>query len=285
MAYTLIGKDFTPPDVRAKVTGSAKYAEDFRAEGMAFCKLLLSPAPHARIRNLDVSVALEMEGVLGILQASELRAPPAPVEPALTEEPLFVGQPILAVAAENETIAADALDAIRYDLEALPFTVDPLEALYPGGPSAREDGNAAIVNYGNTGVEVRHWTAQDFAAADDGQLPTGEPNMEWSYGDVDQALADAALVLDESFVTAACPITAWNPAAPWRIGRTANAMCTAPARARAVQCRFWRACWALRRQTSYSWRNTAVADSVPRRCRSPAWSSRSIFPARSAVRS
>ena len=202
MAYALLGKDFTPPDVRAKVTGSAKYAEDFRAEGMAFCKLLLSPAPHARITNLDVSAALEMEGVLGILQASELRAPPAPVEPALTEEPLFVGQPILAVAAETETIAADALDAIRYDLEALPFTVDPLEALYPGGPSAREDGNAAIVNYGNTGVEVRHWTAQDFAAADDGQLPTGEPNMEWSYGDVDQALADAALVLDESFVTA-----------------------------------------------------------------------------------
>ena len=202
MAYSLIGKDFTPPDVRAKVTGSAKFAEDFRADGMAFCKLLLSPAPHARIRNLDVSAALEMEGVLGVLQASELRAPPAPVEPALTEEPLFVGQPILAVAAETETIAADALDAIRYDLEALPFTVDPLEALYPGGPSAREDGNAAIVNYGNTGVEVRHWTAQDFADAGDGQLPTGEPSMEWSYGDVDQALADAALVLDESFVTA-----------------------------------------------------------------------------------
>ena len=202
MAYTLIGKDFTPPDVRAKVTGGAKYAEDFRAEGMAFCKLLLSPAPHARITNVDASAALEMEGVLGILQASELRSPPAPMEPALTDEPLFVGQPILAVAAESETIASNALDAIRYDLEALPFTVDPLEALYPGGPSARSDGNAAIVNYGNTGVETRHWTAQDFADAGEGQLPTGEPNMEWSYGDVEQALADAALVLDESFVTA-----------------------------------------------------------------------------------
>ena len=202
MAYTLLGKDFTPPDVRAKVTGGAKFAEDFRAEGMAFCKLLLSPAPHARIRNLDVSAALEMEGVLGILQASELRTPPAPAEPALTEEPLFVGQPILAVAAETETIASDALDAIRYDLEALPFTVDPLEALYPGGPSAREDGNAALVGYGNTGIEVRNWTAQDFADAGDGRLPTGEPSTEWSYGDVDLALADAALVLDESFVTA-----------------------------------------------------------------------------------
>ena len=39
----LIGKDFTPPDIRGKVTGSAKYAEDFRMDGMVFCRLLTSP--------------------------------------------------------------------------------------------------------------------------------------------------------------------------------------------------------------------------------------------------
>jgi len=37
MAYNLVGKNFTPPDVRAKVTSSAKYAEDLRADGMVFC--------------------------------------------------------------------------------------------------------------------------------------------------------------------------------------------------------------------------------------------------------
>ena len=202
MAYSLLGKDFTPPDVRAKVTGSARYAEDFRADGMAFCKLLLSPAPHARVRNVDVSRALAMEGVYGVLEAADVPSFPAPQEPILTDEPLFVGQPILALAAVDETTAADALDLIAYDLEPLPFTVDPLAALYPGGPSARSDGNIAAVNYGQTDVENGSWTAQDFAAAGDGQLPMGEPNSEWSYGDVDQALADAALVLDESFVTA-----------------------------------------------------------------------------------
>ena len=36
----LIGQDISPPDLRAKVTGRAKYAEDFRAEGMVFAKLL-----------------------------------------------------------------------------------------------------------------------------------------------------------------------------------------------------------------------------------------------------
>ena len=45
----LIGQDYTTPDLVAKVTGKAKYAEDFRAEGMLFCKLLLSPMPHARV--------------------------------------------------------------------------------------------------------------------------------------------------------------------------------------------------------------------------------------------
>ena len=36
MAYSLIGKDFTPPDVHAKVTGKAKYAEDFKVDGMLY---------------------------------------------------------------------------------------------------------------------------------------------------------------------------------------------------------------------------------------------------------
>ena len=40
--HKLIGKNYTTPDLHAKVTGAAKYAEDFRAPGMLFCKLLLS---------------------------------------------------------------------------------------------------------------------------------------------------------------------------------------------------------------------------------------------------
>jgi xanthine dehydrogenase molybdenum-binding subunit len=44
--YKLIGKDYTTPDLYAKVTGKAKYAEDFRAEGMLFwCCLVV---PHGR---------------------------------------------------------------------------------------------------------------------------------------------------------------------------------------------------------------------------------------------
>ena len=203
MAYDLLGKDFTPPDVRGKVTGRAMFAEDFRVDGMVFCRLMLSPMPHARVRGIDASRALAMDGVLGVLTADEVPAIPGPDLPILTNEPMFIGQPILAVAAVSETVAADAIDAIELDLEPLPFTVDPLDSLFPGGADAREDGN--VVDNRLTGPPtLKHmkWTAEDFASAAEGQLPTGEPAAEWSYGDLEAGFAEAALVLDETFVTA-----------------------------------------------------------------------------------
>ncbi len=195
----LIGKDFTPPDIRAKVTGAAKYAEDFRMDGMLFCKLLKSPMPHALVRNIDARQALEMEGVIAILTADEVPPQPGPANNILTNEPHFVGEPILAVAAVDEQTAEDAIEAIVLDLEPRGFCVDPLESLRPGGPDARSDGNTYSRQ---EGVYAQKWTADDFRGVDEGQMPEGEPTMEWSYGDLDAAFAGASLVLDESFVTA-----------------------------------------------------------------------------------
>ncbi len=203
MAYELLGKNFVPPDVHGKVTGKAKYAEDFRAEGMVFCKLLLSPMPHARVRNVDASAALALPGVHGILRAADVPQLPAPAEPILTDEPMWVGQPILAVAADSEAIAEDAIDLIKVDFEELPFTVDPLQSLFPGGPDARTDGNVVDNRLiGPPRLQKAKWTAQDFARDGEGKLPQGEPLVEWSYGDLEAGFAKAALVLDETFVTA-----------------------------------------------------------------------------------
>ena len=204
----LLGRDFTPPDIRAKVTGRAKYAEDIRADGMLFCRLLTSPMPHARVRNIDASEALAMEGVVAILTADELPDVDEPGNTILTNEPLYVGAPILAVAAVDETTAQNAIAAINLDLEPLPFCVDPLESLRPGGPNARTNGNMPqgreTVAEANTseGVGEIKWTAEDFAAAGEGQMPMGRAMTDWSYGDVEAGFENAALVLDESFVTA-----------------------------------------------------------------------------------
>src|SRR5215470_5449465 len=124
--YKLIGKNYRTPDIVAKVTGRAKYAEDFRAEGMLFCKLLLSPEPHARVRHIDTRAALAMTGVAAILTADELpivrpdKDPTGAEEsedgsPCLTNEPVFEGEPILAVAAVDEAIAAEAIEKITID--------------------------------------------------------------------------------------------------------------------------------------------------------------------------
>src|SRR6201990_237186 len=73
--YKLIGQNYTTPDLIAKVTGRAKYAEDYRADGMLFAKLLLSPMPHAHIRSIDTSEALAMPGVKAILTGDDVPGP------------------------------------------------------------------------------------------------------------------------------------------------------------------------------------------------------------------
>ena len=186
MAGKLVGQNYTPPDLVAKVTGRARYAEDFRADGMLFTKLLLSPMPHARVRSIDTSAALAMPGVKAILTAEELPEFEG-VERALTNEPLYAGEPILAVAAVDELTAAEAVERIVVDLEPLPFVTDPLESLRPDGPNARLDSNAwGAPMPGGQGPggppprETVKWTAEDFTVEAEGRLPTGKPLEEWS---------------------------------------------------------------------------------------------------------
>jgi xanthine dehydrogenase molybdenum-binding subunit len=214
--HALIGKNYPTPDLYAKVTGSAKFAEDFRAEGMLFCKLLLSPLPHARVKRIHAAEALAMPGVKAILTADDLPAPADTLtdngtvikaskwgERGLTMEPLYQGEPILAVAAVDELTAAEAIEAIKIDFERLPFVIDPLETLRPGGPNARTDGNVWIrpPPPDQPRVEELKWTPADFADLKVGRLPMGKAPDEWSYGDLDAGFKEAALVLDETFVT------------------------------------------------------------------------------------
>src|SRR3984885_71048 len=213
--YKLIGKNYVTADLHAKVTGRSKYAEYFRAEGIIFCKLLLSPLPHARVKHIDASEALAMPGVRAILTADDLPAPADTLtdngtvikaskwgERGLTMEPLYQGEPILAVAAVDELTAAEAIERIRIDFERLPFVVDPLDTLRPGGPNPRTDGNVWVTPPGGQpAVQELKGTEADFAEAAQGRLPMGKTPDEWSWGDLDAGFKNAALVLDETFVT------------------------------------------------------------------------------------
>jgi len=231
VAYSrLIGQNYTTADLVAKVTGRARYAEDYRAEGMLFCKLLLSPRPHCRVVAVDAREALAMPGVHAILRAGDLPAVAPPAlkghedaivlrpEVALSDEPVYEGEPILAVAAVDEHTAAEAIDRIHLQVEPLPFVTDPLESLRPGSPNARREGNAYV------GQEIKtvKWAAGDFEAAGDGALPIGEAGDTWQYGDLDAGFKNASLVLDETFMTQSSghmPLETRSAMAYWQNGK------------------------------------------------------------------
>src|SRR6478672_6099024 len=163
---------------------------------MLFAKQLLSTMPHARVTRIDASAALAMPGVKAMVTADDLPKPAG----GTTD----LGQKI-AVDPHNER----ALAKIVIEYQPLPFVVDPLDSLRPGGPNARTDGNVWVPKPGdkNTGpfapltVGELKWTEADFAEAAEGRLPMGKPGTEWKYGDIDAGFKSAALVLDETFVT------------------------------------------------------------------------------------
>jgi CO/xanthine dehydrogenase Mo-binding subunit len=249
--HTLVGQNYTTPDLVAKVTGKAKYSEDFRADGMLFAKLLLSPMPHARVTRIDASAALAMPGVKAVLTADDLPGAADSVtdagsvirantlgEKALTNEPCYRGEPILAVAAVDELTAAEAIEKIQVDFEPLPFNVDPVDSLRPGAPNARTQGNVwvappppAPAAQGGRGappapalpqIQELKWTEAEFAEYEQGRLPMGKPTQEWSYGDVEAGFKNAALVLDETFVTPNThnqPLESRSAMAYWQNGK------------------------------------------------------------------
>jgi len=256
--YKLIGKNYVTPDLVAKVTGKARYAEDYRAEGMLFCKLLLSPRPHARVTRIDASAALAMPGVHAILTADDMPEPPpppgpppapaaprpegtsgaaaaaaapaaaqppappqprVPAEVALTKEPVYEGEPILAVAADSEEIAAAAIERIVVEYEPLPFVIDPLDSLKPGGPNGRTDGNVFV----GANLQTLKWKPEDIARVEAGKFPEdAEASETLVFGDVEKGFAEADLVIERDHyqqTTSHQPLETRSAMAYWQNGK------------------------------------------------------------------
>lgn len=233
MTYKHIGKNFTPPDIEAKVTGAARYAEDFKKEGMVFARLLTSPLPAGRIISIDTSEAEAMEGVIGILTTADLPQPPPPANPSLASDIItYIGQPILAVAAVTEEIAENALEKIRIEFERRPFVVDPLDTLTEGGPNPYPTGNtlvrggaAAAAGTTQSGTDVGEikWSRDAVATFRAGRVPEGVNfPEEWAFGDIDAEFAQCTSIVEEQFVTIGQPHHALEPRtgmAYWENGR------------------------------------------------------------------
>jgi len=131
----IIGKPRRRVDARAKVTGQTTFADDIVLPRMAYCKLLRSPHPHARIRSISTARALASPGVYLVLTGKDLPIeygimPVSQDEHALCRDRVrFVGDPVAAVVAREELTAIRALDLIDVDYEPLTTISDPQQAL------------------------------------------------------------------------------------------------------------------------------------------------------------
>ncbi len=106
------------------------------------------------------------------------------------------------MAAVDELTCAEAIEKIKIDMEPLPFVIDPLDSLRPGGPNPHADGNVwTRSSAGQQVTELKVDRCRLCRTTTRGGCPWAKPTGQWTYGDLDAGFRNAALVLDESFVT------------------------------------------------------------------------------------
>jgi carbon-monoxide dehydrogenase large subunit len=133
-AASLIGQPIDRAEDRRFLTGSGKFVDDLKRDGMLHAVLLRSAVAHGRIVRIDASRALARTGVHAVITAAEIgNIPVIPLrlanlpefapyfQPVIAKDKVrYVGEPIAVVVAESQALAEDALEAIEVDIEALP---------------------------------------------------------------------------------------------------------------------------------------------------------------------
>lgn len=125
--------DFENNDLINCVTGHCKYTTDIFFENMLHVKVLRSPYPSARIRNINLEKAKSLPGVRAILTGKELSSYLYGIfiedQPILAYENIrYIGEPIAAVAASDENMAKEACELIEVDYEPMSELIDPIIA-------------------------------------------------------------------------------------------------------------------------------------------------------------
>lgn len=166
-------------DARDKVLGTALYAADLTMPGMLHGAILRSPHPHAEILHIDASEARALPGVAAVVTAQDVPGLNR-YGRALKDQPVLadgrvrqIGDAVAAVAANSPQTAAQALALIRVDYRPLPAILDPAEALKEGAPLIHDAGNLLA-------------------------------RKETRWGDAEAGLAQADIVVDETYSTPFC---------------------------------------------------------------------------------
>jgi 4-hydroxybenzoyl-CoA reductase subunit alpha len=133
--FSIIGKPTAMVDAAEKTTGAGKYTDDLSVPGMLVGKILHSPYPHARIRNIDIARAEQLEGVVAVAIGQDAPKTYGILPVGHDEYPLaldkvrYVGDNVACVVAVSESVAEKALELIDVEYEVLPAYFDPEEAM------------------------------------------------------------------------------------------------------------------------------------------------------------
>jgi aerobic carbon-monoxide dehydrogenase large subunit len=172
--------------------GKGNYVDDLKLPGMVFGDFVRSPHAHARVKTIDASKAKALPGVIAVLTAADLKPLKLHYMPTLAgdvqavladEKVLFQNQEVAFVIARDRYIAADAIELVEVEYEALPCIVDPFKSMAPDAPVLRED-----IKDKMTGAHG----------------PRKHPNhiFEWQIGDkdaTDAVFANADVTIKEMF--------------------------------------------------------------------------------------
>ena len=193
--YKAIGTSPVRPDGVDKVTGRANFGADLNLPNMLHGKVLRSPHAHARIRSVDVSRALELDGVYAAICGADF---PSGAEGEIQGEgggtvsdlaqnivardkALYHGHAVAAVAAKTPYLAERALDLIEVDYEVLPPVLDVDDAMAEGATLVDED---------------------LYTNGDKSQQPSNVAGItKFERGDVEQAFAEADLIVEGEYRT------------------------------------------------------------------------------------
>lgn len=188
MDYKVVGTSVPRLDAVAKVTGRAKYADDYFERDMLVGKVLRSPYAHANIKSIDTSKAKALDGVEAVITSKDLpqikfatAGHPWSLDPGhrdvedrliITDKVRFWGEPVAAVVAVDEITANRALKLIDVEYEVLPFVIDQSDAIKEGAPVIHNERSGNIISSFGNGV-----------------------------GDIEKELEEAYRVFSDEFVT------------------------------------------------------------------------------------
>lgn len=141
------------------LTGQGRFAADHAAPGALHVAFRRSEHAHARIAAIETAAAAALPGVFAVCTAADLdglveplRATsrmrnyhPTAIYPLARDKVRYVGEPVVAVLADNRYLAEDALDLVEIGYEPLATETDPETAARDDAPLLHEEANTNVL--------------------------------------------------------------------------------------------------------------------------------------------